>query len=67
MATATVRINYDQFVNMGIIPGTDFENFVLDEIMEWADETFEEDAQVSLKDIISLYWQFQLDGIETVV
>lgn len=60
MATATVRINYDQFIEAGIIPCTDFENNVLEDILEWADENFEEDAQVSLKDIIALYWIEQL-------
>jgi hypothetical protein len=62
MTVATVTINYEKFINTGLIPGSDFENFVLDDILEWADANFAEDAQVSLKDIISIYWQYQLDG-----
>jgi hypothetical protein len=61
--TATVRINYDRYVNTGLVPGTDYENQVLDEILEWAGETFDADFEASLPDLIDLYWMHILEGV----
>lgn len=61
---STVRINYDRFINTGIVPSTDFENSVMDEILTWADDTFDEDAKISLADLIELYWMCKLEGFE---
>lgn len=64
--SSTVRINYDRFVNTGIVPSTDFENSVMEEILEWADDTFDEDAKISLADLIELYWACKLEGLQVM-
>ncbi len=58
--TAKVIINYNKYVNGNIIPSTDFENQMLEEILEWASNHIQNMNELSLPDIIHIYWGWHL-------
>lgn len=60
----SVRINYDRFVNSGFIPSTDFENSMMDVILDWADATLHPETKIALPDLIDLYWAVQFGEVQ---
>ncbi|AGR47812.2 hypothetical protein PHIM7_120 [Sinorhizobium phage phiM7] len=61
--TASVRINYDRFVNTGLVPATDYENAVMEEILRWAGDTLHPSTEITLPNLINLYWGCQFGDI----
>lgn len=62
----SIRVNYGRFVNIGLVPGTDYENSVLEDILEWADENLTKDCEISLPQLIDLYWAIQNGEVEYI-
>lgn len=62
--SASVRVNYDRFVNTGLVPASDYENAVMDEILDWADETLHPETKIELPALIDLYWAVQFGEVE---
>ncbi len=64
MPMSTVRINYDRFINTGFVPSTDYENSVMEEILDWADATLHHETKIALPDLIDLYWAVQFGEVK---
>lgn len=62
--TASVRVNYDKFINTGLVPATDYENSVMDEILDWANLSLHPSTEISLPDLINLYWAVQFGEVQ---
>jgi hypothetical protein len=65
---ATVRINYDRYVSSELTgPATDFENLMMEDILDWAEETLDPRSKISLVDLVDLYWAVQFGDYELVL